>query len=266
MAFCTLNNITLRVAADTGDRDWTEIGARERAFDGTLRTTRSKLKRAWSLSTKPLIATEVDAWVALLQGRGHSWDFTSEYSSKGLVKTSQNGTPTFNAASGKFDKKLQLDATEWVRWTPSGDDVLTGDYTLTVWRLETGVWHHYVIRKTGGSTNKWVDGVSNDAAATAWLTVTAGVIQLGDATNADDFSNLVALPFSIPSSWVASLYASTRAYPAIPKLELGGDIVSSPTTPISTKALVERETPAAFPSSGVWQPGARRIELRLEEV
>lgn len=267
MPFLTINNVTVSVDAKSGDRKWKEIGDRDRAFDGTLRSTRQALKRSWEFVSNPLPLAEADALVALVQGRGHAWSFDVDlYSSKGLAKKTQTGTVNPAIAGGKFGNKVQLTVgppAGQVSWGVG----LTGDYTLTVWRNEASVWKHYVIRKTGVTVNKWKDGVQDDLLATGWLTVNgSGDVVLGDGSNADDFDDLVALPFSIPSSWVSALFSSTRAFPSLPKLEAGGVSMSSPTTPISVHGIVDKESPEPHVSGGAWQDGAKRIEFSLEET
>src|SRR3990167_10271489 len=145
--------------------------------DGSFASSRVVLKKQFGIETLSMALATADAWEGLLLGRGHVWDMTDQYSDrKGLGYTSVNGTPTFDGASGKFSKRLTLDATEYVRWTPSGDDSLAagagnpvGDYTIMVWKLTgTGpdVWTNYIVRSLAGNTNKWTDGVSDDAATT----------------------------------------------------------------------------------------------------
>ncbi len=269
MAFLTLCNIPMNIDAKSGERRWTEVGDKGRAFDGSFRRTLQKLKRSWPMSSAPLIAADADALAGLVQGLGHSWSFDVDlYSSKGLAKKSQSGTVTAGVSTGtlKFGNKLQIAAGGQVTWGVG----LTGEYTLTVWRLEGGAFQHYVIRKKGianPTINKWKNGISDDGAATGWLTVNgSGDVVLGDLTNADDFDDLVALPFATPNSWVSSLYSSTRAFPKLPKLEAAGTALSSPETPVTVFGVVERESPEPFPSGGTWQQGGRRVDFVLEEA
>lgn len=269
MAHLTLNGVTFPVGVRSGATEHEELGDEVRALDGTLITHTVTQKRRWPCETVTLEPDTAKAWVALVQGRGHKWDFTTLYSSKFLGTSATSGTVTANVASGKFNKKLQVGATSYARWTPTGRDSLiagalnpVGDYTLTVWRLESGTWYHYIIRNRSGSVTRYKDGASHGA-ATAWISVHAsGYLQLGDGTNADDFSDLVAVPFAIPTDWVSSWYGYGRAFPALPRLEANGDVIFNPTTPLSVRGRRAREIPEPTAAD----PDATRVECELLEV
>lgn len=210
-----------------------------------------------------------DAVSALVRGLGHAWRFSADgYSSKGLAPNeepdggpayNQTGPPTVSGAKG-----VAFDINEYIEWTPTGLDALTGDFTLLV-RRNAGTWVHHVIRKQGGSTTTWDNG-STPGGATGWLTVnSSGVLKLGDGT-AQTFADLVALPFAIPDSWVAPLYNSTRAFPERPMLEVNGDLVSAPATPIQMRGRVDAEEIAPHVDTNGEQLDGRRVNFTLEEV
>lgn len=273
MAFLTINGLTIEVRPDVR-RSYTENGERRRAFDRSLRGSRYHRKRRLECQSLHLTPAEADALAGLVDGLGHSWRFDHAtqglYSSgKGLPTSATNGTITTNGASGKFDKQVTFNALAYARWTPVRADVLTGNYTLSVWRLTaTGpdVWTHYLVRNVGGTVTYYENGVliggSGDVTWEAKLSVTAGVLQLADGTNADVFSDLVALPFAVPLTWPAVLGVSTQAYPSIPTLEVNGDVISSPTAPVEFLGLVEGE--AIVPTAA--GAASRVLSFALDEV
>ena len=248
MAYLEVNGVALEVRA--AGEDPGEVGTFARAVNGDLVATRTTLKPVHACETTPLDVASARAWTGLLLGRGHSWDFADGYSGKGLAPT-ETGTVSFGDASGKFDKHVTIAVSGNVQWTPTGEDSLIagdhnpkGDYTLAVWRLESAVWVHYVIRKLNGATNKWVDGGSDDGASTPWLTVSgAGVLQLSDGVAEENFSDLVALPFGVPSTWPALWAAYGRAFPRLPRLEAAGDLLGDPDTPVTVRAQRVRGEP-----------------------
>jgi hypothetical protein len=213
--FLTLNGITIPVDVASGVRKLDVVGDRGRSVTGAMLETQNAIKFGIECATKPVIQAEADAYEALLLGKGYSFSFDVDLYSdgKGLAKSAQAGTNTVGAVAGKFGNKITINAASSVTW-PTG---LTGDYTLMVWRLETAVWHWYVIRKTGGTVEKWKDGAQNNGLSTPWLTVSSGNTVLGDAAaGPDDFDDLVTLPYSIPTSWIAAIFASGVAWTPAP--------------------------------------------------
>lgn len=265
MPFLVVNGITFPADSATGNRKPSIIGDRKRAYLGSMRSSQTVIKRTWDVSLKPAIQSDADAYEGLIQGLGHSWSFDVDLYSdkKGLGKKAQTGTVTPAVAGGKFGNKVQIAALSNVTWAAG---LPTTSYTVMVWRLETAVWHHYVVRKNGGTTNKWKDGASNDGVATTWLTVNgSGDVVLGDvAVGPDDFDDLVALPYVIPSSWPAAIFAAGVAWQPLPELGVSGTMTSLATVPCL--GMVQEEPPEPFPVAGVWQVGGRRLQFTLEEV
>lgn len=268
MAYFTLNGIDFDVIP--GERETSIIGARRRMFDGSYKQTVRTSKEVYATQTGLLSRDDADAFYSLLMGYGHNWKFAAAsdyYSGKGLGSTATNGTPTAGGASGKFDKRLSLDNTEYVTWTPSGDDALAGDYTISVWWLDT-TWKHVLKRYVASTTTTtyYRDGVT-DASFADWtntLTVTAGVLKLLGEVGGDAFSDLVALPFAVPTSWIPSMAAYTRAYPNRPNVEVYGDMFNADAVGncLTCCPVVEGFTPV--PQANALDGG--RVSFRLEEV
>lgn len=268
MAFLTLCAVAVDVSEASGRRTWLELGDRRRTFSGGLRTTYTAQKRNWECSTPPVSSEVADALSALVRGAGHSWRLTNDaYSTKGLAGAA-TGSPTFGQ-SDPFSgtNAVSIASTSYIDWAPSGLDSLTNDYTLLVRRNESP-WKHYVVRSLGGVVTKWVDAVSNDAADTSWLTVSSGVLRLGKAAASSTivYSDLVAIPVAIPSSWVASLKNAGRLFPQRPILEVNGDLVSAPANPIQMRGRIDSEDIAPHVDSSGEQLDGRRVSFTLEEV
>lgn len=267
MPFLTINGIQVKVDLRAGARKWSEGGYVERMFDRSATKFEANEKRSWRLETenRGLTRTEADALSALVRGRGHTWKFAAAsdlWSSKGLTTSATSGTLTAGVAGGKFDKKLQITAAGYGRWTPTGKDALTGDYTLSVWRLESGTFRHYVRRSDG---TIWREGSTSGSPTAPFLLVASGYVQLGDPASGatQEFSDMVALPFAVPDSWPAQMFAYTRAFPNLPFLEMAGDVSSAAV--VSVLGTVDEEPVQGFMSAGTWHNG-RRLEFDLHEA
>lgn len=276
-----VNGVVLETMAKTGDKNWESLGESTRAVDGSWIGSSVNDKRKWNPQSTHLSRAEADAWTCLLQGRGHVWRMNDQYSVKALGTSATLGTVNFNVAGGKFsaqnDFKMTLAVTSYARWTPTGRNSLiagglnsAGTYTLIFWRLETAVWYQYIIvNDNSGVITRYKNGVSIGTGAATFAFVHAtGYVQLGDATNAETgFADLVAIPEAIPSTWIASLYANTRQFSTLPLVEITGEMVSAPTTPINARGSVSKENEEPFfDNSGVFQQGGKLLDVVLVEA
>jgi hypothetical protein len=95
--FLALNGMAVPVA--TLSKRFVEAGASERAFDGTLRSSRRALKRQWQAKTAPMTALEADLLERVLLGQGDAWPLDGHiYSSKGIGPTSSSAVSAYTAA------------------------------------------------------------------------------------------------------------------------------------------------------------------------
>ncbi len=234
MPHFALNGATIDVAHGSGHRETSIMGSRIRAVDGSWIQTVRTSKESYSASSPLMIRDSADALYSLLQGYGHNFRFAAAsdyYSGKGLAGTATlgGGTITAGGASGKFDKRVTFSsATPYLSWTPAGDDALTGSYTISVWKLTaTGpdVWTHYLATWDGSTLTEYENGIAG-AYSMNFISVTAGVLRLNNSEAASnwDYSDLVALPFVVPTAWIAGLAATTRAFPNRPNVEASGDL------------------------------------------
>lgn len=86
MAFFKINGLEFPILDGSASVDEEVIGSSTRAFNGHLIQTARKRARMISCTTPILSATEAKAFVGLIRGDGHYWDFedTYGYSSRGL--------------------------------------------------------------------------------------------------------------------------------------------------------------------------------------
>lgn len=275
MAFFVANEIEIDVAHQSGEKESLLIGERKRMFSGRYVQTVRAWANRFSAQTPPMPRADADALYRLLRGDGHNFRFAAAgdyYSGKGLPGTAASD-PVAGGANGHLgadNKRITLDSDDTVSWTPTGADALTGDYTLLVWHLTSAgpdVWAHWAVRSLGGTVTYWVAGANQgDASTVTWelkLSVTSGVLKLGDGANADVFSDLVAVPFGMPTSWIEDLAAAnTRQFPNRPYLEVSGSMVNKTVaSPFTCCGVVESFTPV--PYAGNLDGG--RVVFSLEE-
>lgn len=272
MPYLTLNEIDFDVVP--GERETSIIGARRRMFDGSYKQTVRASKESYTTQTGLLSRDDADAFYDLLMGYGSNWRFAAAsdyYSGKGGalgVETLGGGTITAGGASGKFDKRITFSsATPYLSFTPTGDDALTGNYTIAVWKLtSTGpdVWTHYAATWDGSALTEYTNGVAG-AAAMNFISVTSGVLRLNnsEATSNWAYSDLLAFPFVMPATWIAAIAAATRQFPNRPNVEVSGDMVNRAVSdPLTCCPVVEGFVPV--PQANALDGG--RVVFRLEEV
>lgn len=238
MSWLTVNGIELAtiIAANGAEGTRRDIGASDAAGDGTWRTTRRARKYDQKLTTIPLAKAEAHAWECLLTGQGERWSFdgaptAGAFGSKGLAYSNATlasivtGTPKFGT------HVLRLGATTGtVRFENAARSLagVTTLWTVMVWRFEGADWAHYVVTSSG---HKWGNGIRNDALGTSWLSVTSGNVFLNNTAGAaQDYDDLVILPFEILDDWGATFGTATAAFSALPNLTCAGDLVPEAST------------------------------------
>lgn len=223
MSFLTLNGLDIPVRNDSASKQLVEIGNHSRAFDGTFRRTRQSTKGEYQFELVPQAPADAHAYVGLIQGDGHVWEFSTFYSSKGLIYSAFVGTVANTSGT------LRLSGSSVASSISYQPGVVTGAGWTVVARRSTdggSTWHHHIIAMPPGGVIpvRYLDGVL-DGGATSWLTVSAPTLTLSDtAATAVRYDQLIFYPFAIPAGWVATIYASAgSAWPAIPVLSAAGD-------------------------------------------
>jgi hypothetical protein len=284
MPFLTLNGITCPVDIEGGASEWEDQADSGRGANGDYLSTVASSRRAWTIGLRTLSTREANAWERLAKGLGHRFAFVDNFSSKGLNGVT-TGSVTPNGASGKFDKRITLTSTSTIAWTFGTDRAhgLVADYTISVWHLDTGVWHHYLIRACAAHAQplKWfLDGVDQGAAvlgagSLAWLAVdlTLGKLTLtatGGVSHA--WSEMVVHPFAIGADsgeWVTSFSGATVAHPDLPTLRAAGDLaIANGASSLSVEVAPDsvKTKPKGFVVSGTWDKAAREVEFAMHEV
>ncbi len=259
MPALVINGITVPVGVESLSRSIEEVGERTRAFDGTAVLNRRWQKRVLELELP--VASQVDqlAWLALLRGEGQVWSFNSNvYSSKGLPISGATATVGNTSPVSKFGGgRLSTGASSVGAATKLGPV-----WTIVFWNWTGVTWAHYVVNSSG---QKWLNGARNDGTNTTFLSVSAS----GDLTFAASafFDDVVALPVVLPTTWAPLLYATGRAFPALPRLEAYGDVFpgSSSSAPVFVRGEVSSLDYSPAWIGGVWTPMAGTLSVTLRE-
>jgi hypothetical protein len=252
-----LNGIQVPAEIGSVERPAPElIGARGRSPAGGAQDGVRSRKQLFRGRLKVLPGAEADAWRGLLGGRGHHFSFdVNLYSDRGLGPSSSSGTSI--VAGGKFGAKLRLAAT-------TGQvtyGLVSTAWTVLVWRYESAAWHHYIVRSDAAA---WVDGSATSVPA--WLVVSGSTKLTNTAGSAQDFDDLVVLPYLMPSGWVADVYAehSAQAWAPVPRLRLTGDLVPGAPLTVSGGPGDGGRIPSV--QSGSFDLTAETLEFELREV
>lgn len=230
MPFASLNGVTLAVALNDVERAELEIGAGlERAFSGAALRSVQAVKRQWTLGLTPATQEEGVALVGLLQGRGDHLTFDADlYSDKGAGTSLNVGasratsTPSPKWGAGRL--AIAAAGGNQVAWPLQ----LGTRWTVGCWRYESSTWHWYWVRYNGSAYAVWKNGASSSTSLPSWLAVSSGSLYLvGNASTAEAFDDVWAVPYVMPTSWVAGLYAlaQAQAFPQWPRLLLSGDLI-----------------------------------------
>lgn len=264
MGYLTINGIDIPIA-QRGRRvkTWDIIGDRARSVLGTLREARTAEKAAWRFRTDRLTQEVGDALQGLLLGQGHHFSYdTDAYSDyKGLPGTATD-TPTPGAsAHTKFGNYLQLDATDKLTYATE----LTGNYTVLFWLWDgVSAWDLFAFNDAG---SKWKNGVTHAPAIVAVTVDGSGNLVVGDAANAYDIDDVVAVPYRMPDSWIENdLAAPAAAFSDLPKLNVSGDILGSSTVSVFGRPDNVDFTEFHDPDTGTWEAHGQIIDLLLVEV
>lgn len=262
MAYLSINGVTVSVAADSVSLRYVGVGgSEERSPSGSLEGGPLVLKREWSMATTPVPASEVDAWVGLIEGKGHSIPFDADfYSHRGRGPVSSAGASIVLSGAkhgaGYFAVGLVDELTYGIS--------LPSTWTVLLWRLESGTWKHYL---TTYDSRTWLNGVRDDEFdVSPMVMVVNGSLVVGDpgGDGLGNIDDVVALPYSVPDAWAPSMYAqhNAAAWPALPRVTAAGDFATSSVTVRGrvTDSRVSRCAPAGTLTS------AHTIQFTLREV
>lgn len=303
MPHLTVNGVTFPGEADSFAESPEWIGdVTGRSQSGALVESRTTRKRRWAVRSVFLQAAEAEAWRLMLEGDGHYWRLaTNAVSSKGLGASSggtfsfatftppTGNTPCISVGAGS-SVSWALGSVMGPRWTPAAG------FTLSVYRQDstssgdaTSGFYRYLV--TGSSA--WALGTANPAGVTQYRDGTAGTYGVGEwleltangnlslhgkgnsagASHAHSYAYLTALPFALPSGWVASLNAYTDArrlagLPWIsenPRVVLAGDAIPD-TNGANVVARVQSLDQRNVVLGGAHRNNARVLTVEFIEV
>lgn len=204
------------------------LGDAKRAFSGKMLGTHRAIKNKWQFTTTWLVELEWRFLRALLEGEGHHWSFDSstewKYSSKGMGPTSgtaANGS-RYTTATKFGAGALSVTAGNYVQFNVG----YSNEWTVMLWGATSSFANHYIVNN---SSQKWVDGVRNDAASTPFITMSSGNLRIGDtgAGAAQYFDDIVVIPEKINASWAEDLGVMSNAFSALPLIRVNGNFFLS---------------------------------------
>lgn len=201
---------------------------------------------------RPLIPSEGDALRRLIDGEGHVWKFADRnMASYTGISPSPGYRGLTNVTGGPFSDAgfhtVTSGTTTSFKCLPYLNKVSTvGPWTaiVTKFSTESSTWRKYAIRSDGvtyrdgvvwGVVPSWLTATSSGSAVLNHLINIIGVNDTGVANDAR-IAELVVLPWSAPAAWLALWTARTTRWPALPQLEVAGDVVQGQVTCIGRVA------------------------------
>jgi hypothetical protein len=229
MSALTINGIEVPVGKDGFSCSLEESGARARSQSGKYLCT---IQRRWHKRMGTALVTDselAEALAGLINADGIGWSFDTDLyaDGKGLGAVTTGTTPTVVASdlapAPKYGVKLlKVPASATATWTHG---LAAAGYTVCVWSYVSGAWHHYAKRSDYGS-GYWTDGVYGVGSTTIFSATANAVTLAAGGGAAQDYDDLLYFPFLVPSTWFATLFASSTAFPKPPLLTGGGDLLA----------------------------------------
>ena len=258
MPLLVVNGLTVPIFTDSLSRTRDELGEAPRSFDGTMRTHRRYTKTVLEFQLPIKTQEELLAWTALLRGEGQVWPFDSTlYSAKGVPVANAlaavgTTAPTPKYGAGRLGGGGATTTFPALVGTP---------WTVMLWLWSGSVWNHYVV---DSSARKWLNGVRADATSTTFLSVTSA----GSFTLTTNFyDDVVALPCTLPTTFPPVLYATGRAFPLAPRLEVYGDLLpgTSAASPMVMRGEVGDITYKSSFQGGSFTATTGTVEVTLRQ-
>jgi hypothetical protein len=232
------------------------LGEITRSLNGAPRSSFRVKKRSHRFSTDQggYELEEAELLRALIEGEGHSWSFeTSElYSSRRLLPSSVTAAVTSGEEAGKSGFGLFGEMGASVHWALG----YTGLWTLLYWRLVSGNWVHYTVRRNSPSSlNVWTnDDLTDDDPGVVGVD-SSGTLIFSCAEDEETIDDLVALPYAMPTAWFDNMYAYRQENPwgSLPYVKATG------------RAFLSERTDAGLSVLGQCNAG-RRVPLTVAGV
>ncbi len=258
MSFLSLNGWAIELAPDSGRQRYESIDVPTRSEMMVSQRRPRRGVTGWSFRTVPCEPDVANAVECLVDGVGHSWTFDeSLFSSRGRAPASTSGAAIVSGG----DHLSCMEVSTSISW-----DLTRGIYpidrlwTILVSRLETAVWHRYVVRSDGA---KWLDGVRNDALSTTWLTMVDGTLTITDT--AQKYDEMHCYACEMPDAAIESFYAyqtTVDALPALPGLAADGDFITPRLATVIGRVEAQPLVQLAA-SGGTWVNSGRVVPFAL---
>lgn len=258
MPFLAISGVTVKVAVESVSFSYEDVGGeQERSPSGALEGGPTTVKRQWKMATTVVPASELDAWVGLIEGKGHSWPFDADlYSKRGRGPSS--GTAAIVNGTAKWGAGVaRLAAGTTVTWATQLGSAWTGLH----WRMESGTWKHYVTRSDGA---RWANGIRVADGLSTGLSVVNGSVVITGSSNLTDYDDVVVRPYAVPDSWPAQLYAqhNAAAWSNLPRVLASGSFYPSTLT---VRGKVTDTRAVRYSSAGALTTGYT-LDFTLREV
>jgi hypothetical protein len=209
-SFLRANGIIIPVDPGSAEIGQKDVGSEHDAIDGTPIVNRRARKRNWKLTTVVGSAASSLAYRDLLTGEGQalSFDNQSLYTSKGLAPSSIGANWSTTTSGPKFGAACAA----WTNTNTAWPFFSTlSPWTVAYWLNKGGTGYHHVVVTSAGTS--WLDGALGGSLPAGWGSllegfggVSSGVATFGSAS-ASKIDDIVALPYVVPSSWPAQMYA-----------------------------------------------------------
>lgn len=278
--YLMLNSVDVPIHKSSG---WVPVshGPRDRAQSSRFLHGRRALFNKGDFATTVQEGANAEALKGLVEGQGLHWSFDAGFHSDFGVLPAAIGTCSIVSTSPapKFGNNyLRIPSASSISWT----FILDGIHrrcSVVLWYYLSAAWHQHIITFTDDArVTHWRDGVTtgtpfgvsvlsvpNADRTVTWTITLTGVNPTTGANLQADLDDLVFVPYHIPSSWVAALYARTRAFSALPYLELSGEVLGSTTDYTEVCGVVSGVEAQQSYINGAWGVNNQAVSFALEQ-
>lgn len=210
-----INGIYVEIERNSPNMETIPVSDIEKSYHGSRRGIVKTPKRFEGVTSSYLSKRKGEAIYTLLSRRGDFWSFDNDiWSSKGMKAVIDESNHTIKAG-GKFNDYIEIT-----------DDLVLPLYdkfehkwTVSFWRLESTVWHHYIIQS---DDKNYKD--TEEIAKPAWITVTTNSLTFNNT--ADSIDEVFVFPSLVDLAMVNSWYNFDKQFPDYPHLLVEDSLLS----------------------------------------
>ena len=256
----TLNNLTISAEDESVSERFDSFGEQDNSFLNRPKRHRKGVTKQISLTSCLLPEADADSLVGFVEGRGHHFGFESDAWSEEGLGPDAGATYTITAGGYVGSSRLVLTSSSIV-YNPEFRDF---KWTVCYARTNDGgtTWQFVTVRRDGA---KWVDGVRDDTATTAELTVDNGAVAL---SNVFDYDELILLPFFISETHAVEMYGWVSAGSpfTVRRLTMKGDILGSASRSETVIGEVDGQQYLQGNRNATWMNNLRTVDFTLSVV